>query len=111
MRPPKALALQSLLCFMYIIYAANHRYTKLNSYISRQISLGIKTYPDRPRRVEAFDWGVDEVKEEDHSKTEALISELIRKKIGVVEQVGEGGEYGGKQGVNVGLGAPAIMQA
>ncbi len=63
----------------------NPDYTKLNSYVQRQLAAGIRTYPDRPRRIETFSWGADDV-DEDHSKTDVLVAEVIRKKIGPVEK-------------------------
>jgi hypothetical protein len=62
----------------------NPEYTKLNSFVQRQVAAGIKSYPDRPRRIETFDWGADD-RDEHHSKTDVLVAELIRKKIGPVE--------------------------
>jgi hypothetical protein len=63
----------------------NPEYTKLGSYVQRQITAGIKSYPDRPRRTETFDWNADDG-DEDHSKTDVLVAELVRKKIGPVEK-------------------------
>lgn len=64
----------------------NPEYTKLNTYIQRQISAGIKSYPERPRRAEKFNWNADDQANEDHAKTDILVADLIRKKIGPVEK-------------------------
>ena len=64
----------------------NPEYTKLNSYIQRQISAGIKSYPERPRRAETFNWSADDNADEDHAKTDILVADLIQKKIGPVEK-------------------------
>ena len=64
----------------------NPEYTKLNSYIQRQISAGIKSYPERPRRAETFSWSADDPADEDHAKTDILVADLIKKKIGPVEK-------------------------
>jgi hypothetical protein len=58
----------------------NPEYTKLNSFLQRQIAAGM-SYPDRPRRTETFDWGAEEAAE-GSSKTDIVVAELIRKKIG-----------------------------
>ncbi len=56
------------------------------SYMQRQIAAGIKVYPDRPRRIETFDWGNEEEDQRDDSKTAILIADLLSKKIGPVEK-------------------------
>ena len=56
------------------------------SYMQRQIAAGIKVYPDRPRRIETFDWGNEEEDQRDDSKTAILIADLLGKKIGPVEK-------------------------
>ena len=60
----------------------NPEYTKLNSFVQRQVAAGIKSYPDRPRRTETFDWGADDGSAKDNSKTDIVVADLIKKKIG-----------------------------
>jgi hypothetical protein len=52
-----------------------------NRYVQRQIAAGMQSYPDRPRRTETFDWGAEDAAE-GSSKTDTVVAELIRKKIG-----------------------------
>lgn len=54
--------------------------------MQRQIAAGIKVYPDRPRRIEKFDWGEEDEDKRDNSKTAILIADLLSKKIGPVEK-------------------------
>ncbi len=64
----------------------NPEYTKLNSFIQRQIAAGIKIYPDRPRRIETFNWGNEDEDKKDDTKVAILIADLLNKKIGPVEK-------------------------
>jgi hypothetical protein len=59
----------------------NPEYTKLQSFVHRQFAAGMKSYPERPRRTELFDWGEDDTGTGTTSKTDIVVAELIKKKI------------------------------